>query len=976
MAASIFNLWEEKYMCNTNRWLIVLMAAGIGFGINPASRGATKNWTGLSGTDWSDSGNWSPVGVPGASDDVVFNLASTYNVREIYGTSYNSLTVSAGNVNLDLGYQVHQLTDNLIVAGGFGGSAALTITDVYEFHAPGGITIGLVTSSGTLTLEESGFADNQYYSSNVKIGSVVGSSGTLNITDSVEINADEMNVGGGTSGVLNVTSNGYQPDGVNISNTLNINSTGTANLNGYATVEADTLNLNGALNINASTAGINVANTANINSFFAHLQGDFSAGTLNLNNTYNLSGGNLTVGDFTGPGSFVWNSGSLYDTNDLYIDNNNGYLPGAATLTNGRHLSVAGLLAVGVNQGGSLSVVDFTDVTSATGRIGGAAADGQTASVLLGVDNYAGWYITNGLTMGDDVLAELRIEDGTRVRVGYTSQFSSGDDPLANAYISTVPGGVSNITIDGANSYLEVANNLYLGGDAAGPKGGGTLELTNGDGLVDNLVVGGVLKVWDDYTLDAVDGTALFSSLDVAGIANFGTRHFDTVAEGITISTSGGTLNTQSIDFGTQDFTGHGTLNARITTDADIIATGDLTLGDLNDYNAVSIAGTIYTGTHTVKVHKKGFFTLSNNSVSMNPGGVLAVPNGTILPAGATLNTGGQILSRIVTQAGSIIELQTDLTLGDASSLTGINFDGEVYIYDNLLTLNDANDAVLGTLTVLGNGLADQGYLAASNGITLPFGHNIAGYGTVTTPDDPFTPLINNGAIVGGSLSEPITLTGYIKGAGTLDNVVITGTDAPGFSPATVYRGSVAYAGSLEIELGGTSPGSFDRIIHAGLAQLGGDLDVLLINGFSPTAGDNFDVLDWSSISGAFASINLPALPGGLAWDTSNLLIDGTLAVLAAQLPGDLNADGFVGIDDLNLVLANWNQNVPPGDPLADPSGDGFVGIDDLNTVLGNWNAGTPPSLNDSATSVPEPACVWLAAIGLIELRRRARVGQ
>ncbi len=60
-------------------------------------------------------------------------------------------------------------------------------------------------------------------------------------------------------------------------------------------------------------------------------------------------------------------------------------------------------------------------------------------------------------------------------------------------------------------------------------------------------------------------------------------------------------------------------------------------------------------------------------------------------------------------------------------------------------------------------------------------------------------------------------------------------------------------------------------------------------------------------------------------------------------IPGDLNDDGFVGIEDINIVLGNWNQTVtPPGDLLqGDPSGDGYVGIEDLNVVLPNWNAGT-----------------------------------
>jgi PEP-CTERM motif len=97
----------------------------------------------------------------------------------------------------------------------------------------------------------------------------------------------------------------------------------------------------------------------------------------------------------------------------------------------------------------------------------------------------------------------------------------------------------------------------------------------------------------------------------------------------------------------------------------------------------------------------------------------------------------------------------------------------------------------------------------------------------------------------------------------------------------------------------------------------------------------------------------------------------GTLALFngAGPLTGDLDGDGFVGINDLNIVLGNWNQNVPPADPQADPSGDGFVGIDDLNAVLGNWNAGTPPP---ASAAVPEPASVaLLGACGALALCRR-----
>ncbi len=83
-----------------------------------------------------------------------------------------------------------------------------------------------------------------------------------------------------------------------------------------------------------------------------------------------------------------------------------------------------------------------------------------------------------------------------------------------------------------------------------------------------------------------------------------------------------------------------------------------------------------------------------------------------------------------------------------------------------------------------------------------------------------------------------------------------------------------------------------------------------------------------------------------------------------APVVGDLDGDGFVGIEDLNIILGNWNLGVALGDlGLGDPSGDGFVGIEDLNIVLGNWNAGTPPPPVQAFAAVPEPAALCSMAI-------------
>ena len=107
-------------------------------------------------------------------------------------------------------------------------------------------------------------------------------------------------------------------------------------------------------------------------------------------------------------------------------------------------------------------------------------------------------------------------------------------------------------------------------------------------------------------------------------------------------------------------------------------------------------------------------------------------------------------------------------------------------------------------------------------------------------------------------------------------------------------------------------------------------------------------------------------------WDYVNLV------QLATPLDGDLNGDGFVGQDDLNIVLGDWG-NMPPGDPRAETSGDGFVGQDDLHPVLADWGQGTPPvtlaGSSLSAAAVPEPSSLALAmlAFGMICGYRRRK---
>jgi hypothetical protein len=135
----------------------------------------------------------------------------------------------------------------------------------------------------------------------------------------------------------------------------------------------------------------------------------------------------------------------------------------------------------------------------------------------------------------------------------------------------------------------------------------------------------------------------------------------------------------------------------------------------------------------------------------------------------------------------------------------------------------------------------------------------------------------------------------------------------------------------------------------------------------------NFPPIHEGETLGIHKALLWVGTPGNRVWgdnktDDGNYLNEAAIRVYeypvpepAGKIPGDLDGDGFVGHNDLNLILSNWNQPIPPANPIADAAGssgqtpDGYVGIADLNTVLGNWNAGTPPSVG---LSVPEPATI------------------
>ncbi len=148
--------------------------------------------------------------------------------------------------------------------------------------------------------------------------------------------------------------------------------------------------------------------------------------------------------------------------------------------------------------------------------------------------------------------------------------------------------------------------------------------------------------------------------------------------------------------------------------------------------------------------------------------------------------------------------------------------------------------------------LANAGNLTVGSGSSLTVG----GGGNYTQTSGTTT--------VDGTLSAALVdiQAGLLRGSGTVTgNVANAGQVAPGTSPGVLINdgnySQTANAG-LNIEIGGLTLGSqFDQLQVNGTVTLDGTLNISLLNGFVPTPGDQFVILNKTSggvISGNFTN--------------------------------------------------------------------------------------------------------------------------
>jgi len=327
------------------------------------------------------------------------------------------------------------------------------------------------------------------------------------------------------------------------------------------------------------------------------------------------------------------------------------------------------------------------------------------------------------------------------------------------------------------------------------------------------------------------------------------------------------------------------------------IAANSVTNGSAN-------AGATATGSTGTFNFNGGILKARTNSVGFFHGR----QSGPTIPLSAIVQAGGAIIDSDVFSIGFLEPLVTDPNLGGAP--------------DGGLTKLGAGTLTLG---------ADNTYV----------GNTLVGAGTLLVDgiQGPSLVIVSNGATLGGN--------GFI---GSNVTVNAGGSLAPGDNAVGVLTvaGDVSLGGTTTMEID-KNLGTNDMLVSTNVTPstitYGGTLNVSVVAG-SVALNDSFQLFSATNYAGSFSAIT-PAFPGsGLAWNTNNLNVNGTLSVVVGPSGPTTNATiTSVTLSGTNILIHGTNNNVPN-------TGGHYVVLTstDVSTPLSNWTPVVTNSFNPDGT--------------------------
>ena len=610
------------------------------------------------------------------------------------GTSTGSIinTSTAGVLTSATTYNLESGSASAILAGANAGvgaskttSGTVTLTGVDTFAGD------TIVSAGILQLDSTGVALSG--TGNVSVisgGDLVLQAGSqINPTANLTVNAGNLDMGGFTNTLANVTLTGNG----------NINSDGST---------ASVLTSSNTFNMLSGTASAGLAGTQGLAVNFTALQNTV---TLSGNNTYSggttVTAGTLLLDNIIGgtsvPGNLTISGGTTAQllagnqiANTACVSvagtfNVNGQTQGLNQLTGAGCVTLgstsAGSLTVGVNNGSS----EFDGLITGNG---GLTQTGTGNFTLTGSDNFTG----NTTVSGGNLILGNGAANGA-VTGNVVDNANLAFDNASAQTVSNPISGSGNVAVAGSAPVTLTGNNTFSG--TALVVSGGLVA----DGTAGNAALGSVTNLTVDAGTSAQFLTSgQINNAAVVSLPATATLSINGQSEGVDQLTGSGTVS-----LGTGGSLGVGLNNGSSEFDGAITGSGGLTQGGTGTFTLAG-GGVSFSGTTTVS---SGSLQLGNATTDGSvPGSI--VDNGNVI---FNDNGAAQVVNNAISGSGNVTAAGSQLLTIATTEL-----------YTGLTTVN-SGATVNVTGSVAGN-VTDNGCLGGSGSLGGT-GHDVAVNGTL-----------------------------------------------------------------------------------------------------------------------------------------------------------------------------------------------------------------------------------------------------